>query len=160
MVCHQLIFWGKKKSNNTLKNDALKLLARREHSSFELYRKLARKGYADLDIGSLLEVFKKQGWQDDARFASAYTGSRQARGYGPLLIQKELSERGISDAMIVQVIDQHDPVWVETLVRLVNKKFAGSFAEDFIERAKQFRFLQSKGFPLWLIKKSLKEWPL
>lgn len=83
--------------------------------------------------------------------------SRQTRGYGPLCIQKELSDRGIADEIISEVVDEQAYEWIEVLVRVINKKFAGVLAHDFNERAKQFRFLQLKGFSLWHIKKSLKE---
>ena len=137
---------------------ALKLLTQREHSALELRHKLERKGYADLDENDLLlDKLKKQGWQDDARFAMAYNYSRQMRGYGPLRIQKELQERGIADEIINKVIEEDAPEWIEILAKVIYKKFSGTLAHDFIERAKQFRFLQLKGFSSWHIKQVLKK---
>ena len=136
---------------------ALKLLTLREHSVLELRRKLERKGYTDHEIIPLLNKLKHEGWQDDSRFAKAYTYSRQTRGYGPLRVQKELNERGIAEEIIHAVVDEQAHEWIETLAKICSKKFGSVLATDFAERAKQFRFLQNKGFNHWHIKEWLNE---
>lgn len=103
---------------------------------------------------------QKEDWQDDLRFALAYTQSRQARGYGPLCVEQELNARGVAEEIVNTVIDEQADAWMETLVKLIGKKFAGALANDFTERAKQFRFLQYRGFNLWHIKRYLKEYDL
>ena len=131
---------------NPAEDCALKLLTQREHSGLELRRKLARRGYTDSEIKPLLEKLSQQGWQDDLRFAIAYTHSRQQRGYGPLRIAQELSLRGITDEQIKDVLDTQAEEWPAVLNKLIHKKYKGSLAKDFSERAKQHRFLQYRGF--------------
>ena len=103
---------------------------------------------------------QNEGWQDDLRFALAYTRSRQARGYGPLRIEQELNMRGVAEEIVNEVINEQAYEWVETLVKLISKKFAGALANNFTERAKQFRFLQYRGFNSWQVKQYLKEFDL
>jgi regulatory protein len=136
---------------------ALKLLTGREHSRFELRRKLQRKGYTDLEIIPLLDKLKNAGWQNDLRFAKAYTSSRQSRGYGPLRVQKELNERGIDEEIMNAVVDEQADEWIEVLAKIGHRKFGCALSVDFAERAKQFRFLYYKGFSGWHIKEWLKK---
>ena len=135
-------------------------MAQREHSALELRRKLERKGYIDVEIIPLLDKLKAQGWQDDLRFALAYTHSRQARGYGPLRVEQELNARGVAETIVDEVINEQAHEWAETLTMLISKKFAGALVPDFVARAKQFRFLQYRGFSTWHIKQYLKEFDL
>ena len=48
---------------------ALDLLARREHSGFELKQKLCVKNFASDEIAAVLEILKQKGFQSDERFA-------------------------------------------------------------------------------------------
>lgn len=125
----------------------LKLLTRRDHSRFELARKLAAKG-CELPIAEqAIEYVLAKGWLNENRFVEAYSQMRKRRGYGPLRIQAELRERGITDAILRGSFADKDGN--EHLVEVFQKKFACTkLSNDFKLRAKQIRFLQYRGFNL------------
>ena len=126
---------------------AIDLLARREHSRFELERKLRQKGFAEEEIPGTLDALVKQGLLSDQRFAELYCRARSNRGFGPRRIQQELQERGVSAELIVQTMAEFDRhSWTE-LARLTwKKKFGGKLPGDYKTWATQRRFLQYRGF--------------
>jgi regulatory protein len=135
-------------TKNEIQRKALALLARREHSRFELRRKLLAK--TDQDdanvIDEVLQSLSDQGLQSDTRFAEAYVRMRSERGYGPLRIALELSERGLNEAVFDQFLTPEDDFWFALITRVRQKRFGKSLPSDFAERARQMRFLQYRGF--------------
>ena len=74
----------------TIRSSALDLLASREHTKFELYRKLISKGFESCDVVAIIQELEKQGLQSDERFVENYIIVRSKRGFGPLRIEAEL----------------------------------------------------------------------
>jgi regulatory protein len=135
----------------SIRNKALQLLGRRDHSRKELQHKLAL-AYADLpleEINAVLDDFIQLGWQSDARFAEQWVYYRSQR-YGQQRLRHELNEKGIDNDIIEQVlttvVDDE-----EAVARAIwHKKFANP-PRDMNERAKQLRYLASRGFSLNVI---------
>lgn len=131
----------------TIQTYVLRLLARREHSRLELKRKLMLKKFpADL-IDSALDALAAQGWQDDLRFAQMYARTRIAQGDGILKLQAKLQQCGLSEEIISQVLPTDTTFWREQIQRKWHRKCQFS-TTDFARRAKDIRFLQSRGFTL------------
>ncbi|WP_410497905.1 recombination regulator RecX [Chitinibacter sp. S2-10] len=128
----------------SLRNKALQMLGRRDHSRAELAQKLQAYTETPEEIPALLDDFEARGWLSDSRFAEQWTHYRSQR-YGLGRLKQELRQKGITsdiiDASIEAVADQEE----ETARRLWRKKF-GQVAQDPKERAKQLRFLASRGF--------------
>ena len=95
--------------------------------------------------------------QDDARYAEAYTGSRIAKGYGPLRIIRELSERGLAEELVRQAFSAMDLDWEERIRAVREKKFGRQAPVDFKEQARQSRFLQYRGFTSEQVRNAFKE---
>ena len=127
---------------------ALGLLARREHSEFELRHKLRGRYFPDAVIDAVVIELADQGLLSDQRFAEAYARGRFERGYGPLRIGTELRERGVSGDLIRQMLDALSPFWVESAARQRSKRFGCQLPSGYRERAAQMRFLQQRGFTL------------
>lgn len=125
---------------------ATKYLAIREHSTLELKRKLLEKNFDDLVIHDVLKDLELQGLLSDERFTENYTRYRKGKGFGSLHIQKELRERGVGEDLINKYVDANDESWIELVKEVHFKRFGDPLPEDFEERAKQARFLQSRGF--------------
>ncbi len=126
---------------------AMDLLARREHSQFELARKLRMKGFAEDDIPGTLASLMKSGLLSDQRFAEQYCRARTRRGFGPRRIEQALRERGVSEELIALTLgDISNQDWKELAQCTWVKKFAGKKPEDYLSWAKQKRFLQYRGF--------------
>ncbi|VAW48835.1 Regulatory protein RecX, partial [hydrothermal vent metagenome] len=81
--------------HQNIRRVAIDLLSRREHSSFELARKLAIRSFDALEIDEVLVKLRDEGLQSDVRFTEAYVYFRIQKGYGPIRIQADLKQRGI-----------------------------------------------------------------
>jgi len=125
---------------------ALAMLARREHSYHELMQKLQRRNFNIEDIAVVLQALSRQSLQSDYRFAQVLIQSRVHEGYGMLRIRNELKQKGISEEMIEKILIEGDYNWVELARQVYQKKFFGKKAKNFSEKAKQMRFLQYRGF--------------
>ena len=131
---------------DAVRKQALDMLARREHSGAELQAKLTAKGFPpDITRTALMEL-RRSGWLDDERFTEAFIRARSDRGYGPARIRAELKERGVDDEVISSHLDAHDPSWIRRLRSVWNKRFAAKRPGSYAEKARQMRFLQSRGF--------------
>lgn len=124
---------------------ALRLLARREYSQFELGQKLLAKGHDENQVRVVLGQLVEQGYLSDDRFAEAFIRTRRAKGIGPLRIRAEMGERRVDEgAMQDGLAHQHD--WIETAREVRRKRFGSDLPTDYAERARQTRFLQYRGF--------------
>ncbi|MBD3610621.1 MAG: regulatory protein RecX [Gammaproteobacteria bacterium] len=124
---------------------AIKLLAVREHSRQQLFRKLSVKGYSDDDIHAVLTQLTAENLQSDERFCESFISSHIHRGQGPVRIAAELGEHGVDESLVSEYLDFSDPVWKQTALDVQRKRFA-AMPENYQERAKQARFLQYRGF--------------
>jgi len=124
---------------------AMDYLARREHSRFELTRKLRGKGFELDEISTVLDQLQQEHLLDDVRFTQAYAQSRVNRGFGPVRINQELLERGIGNEMAEEILTHWSDSWCELAAKQQQKKFKQT-AGDYQERTKQARFLQYRGF--------------
>jgi regulatory protein len=129
-----------------IQDSALVLLARREHSRRELAVKLAKK-YAQPDlIEQVLQELEQSGWLSDMRFAAAYISARASRGFGPQCIQQELRVRGVDAELIEQMLLETDVDWKELAKKVRIKKFGSQAPKTFLDKVKQQRFMQYRGF--------------
>lgn len=138
----------------TLRERALGLLSRREHSRLELRRKLAAYVEDGDELEALLDDFEKRGWLSEQRFVEQVIHARSGR-YGSRYVVHELREKGVAEALIEQALPQLKEGELEAARAVWAKKF-GRQPEDMKARAKQTRFLQSRGFSLDIIGKVLR----
>jgi regulatory protein len=136
-----------------LRERALRLLARREHSRFELARKLEQAGFESRDIAALLDEFENKNWLSDRRFAESWVADHRARA-GSVKLAYDLRQRGVSDSIIESVLGEHRDSELERAREVWRKKF-GSAPADAAEKARQMRFLQGRGFSSWVTRQVL-----
>jgi regulatory protein len=125
---------------------AVGLLARREHSRRELTRKLGTRGFPDDVIVAALDELERSGVLADARFTDTFIRSRIAKGQGPARIRAELAQRGVAEAQADELLRSADVDWLETIKAVRRKRFGPAPPRDYVERARQARFLQYRGF--------------
>ena len=121
------------------------LLARREHSRFELTRKLREREFEAGIIVATLDKLEADNLLSDARFTEAYIKMRAGRGFGPVRIEQELLERGVSDSIIHDILKNKDWHWSNVIAHEQHKKYK-HMPTDFTEKAKQSQFLYYRGF--------------
>jgi len=137
-----------------LRERALRLLARREHSRAELARKLGQAGFATEDIAPLLDEFETRNWLSDRRFAESWVADHRARS-GSVKLAYDLRQRGVDDAVIEAVLSDNCDSELERAREVWQKKF-GTPPADADEKAKQIRFMLSRGFAQEIIQKTLR----
>ncbi len=135
----------------TVRQRALAYLARREYTRDELARKLAPHCEDEDEIAALLEDFQQRGWLSEQRFIEQTVHARQAR-FGSRRIAHELKEKGVSAEAIEAALPQLKESELETARAVWQKKF-GRPPEGASERAKQMRFLMSRGFGMETIRR-------
>jgi regulatory protein len=133
------------------------LLARREHGITELTRKLILKGLPEDLVHEAIEKLASDGLISDQRFCESMTNYQYQRGQGPQKIRYKLRSDGVSDEIIESTFELLSPDWEASLNRLFQKKYSDSAARTPSERAKQVRFLSSRGFPQEMIYRLLNE---
>lgn len=127
-------------------DQALGLLARREHSTRELKTKLRAGGQAGEATDAAIERLQAQHYQDDERFAASLARRRAGQGYGPARIRAELKSHGLRDDAIRAVLAQTDTDWIQSASAQLRRHFGAEAPADAAERARRAAFLLRRGF--------------
>lgn len=132
---------------STPRDDAIRLLARREYSRAELWQRLSARGHDDQAIETCLAALVEQSLQSDARFAESFVRSRIFRGQGPRRIRADLGQRGIDRAMIGEALRaaEAEVDWFELACEVLARRFSEP-GDTPRERARRERFLAGRGF--------------
>ncbi|MCB1753622.1 MAG: regulatory protein RecX [Gammaproteobacteria bacterium] len=138
-----------------LERAALRLLVAREHSRWELRRKLNAHAAQPEHIERLLDRLEEQGVQSDLRFTQEYIAARGRRGFGPIRIAVELNERGIAAALVEACLDPDGARWEQILLETAKSKFGGNPPEGYEDWARRARFLEYRGFTTASIRRLL-----
>ena len=125
---------------------AMDYLARREHGRAELLEKLTRFGFDENVADDAVALLVEDNLQSDERYVEAFIASRINQGKGPVKIRAELRERGIAGATVDQGLANADQDWYVSASLVREKKFGIELPRDYNEKARQMRFLQSRGF--------------
>jgi regulatory protein len=131
----------------TLRDEALRLLAAREHSREELRRKLAAGRLAAAGLTEVLDALEREGLQSDDRYVEQYLRSRARKGFGPVRIRQELVQSGVSSELIRSHIDEGEEAWRTLMAEVARRKFGENPPKDYRETARRARFLEYRGFP-------------
>jgi regulatory protein len=129
----------------SLRASALRWLARREYSVFELTQKLIQRGYDPDTAEQVVADLAKERLVSDERCAEAVTRSAMQRGHGPTRLRHQLQQLGLDQQLIDISLEIDAEAWAQQLQQVWEKRF-GEQAANRKEWAKQARFLQSRGF--------------
>jgi regulatory protein len=135
---------------------ALRLLARREHSTEELKRKLLAKGHAAEIVASVLAALSGKRLVSDDRFVASYVHHHVTRGQGPVRIRAELRQHGVPDGAIQEKLESAEVDWGRLAAQVRARKFGSKPPASLAARAQQARFLQYRGFTAEQIRAAFK----
>jgi regulatory protein len=152
----------RKKPEISLRARALQCLARREYSRAELRAKLLPhvpteedfEPVAAVDLDALLDDLTARGWLSDARATTQLVHAKRSR-FGTQRITHELRQRGIAEELIDAALPALKESELDSARDVWQRKF-GAAPQDAKEKARQMRFLQSRGFSIEVILKVLK----
>jgi regulatory protein len=149
---------SKPRPAKSLQARAVGFLARREYPRSELRDKLLATGATADEVDPVLDELAAQGYLSDERFAHALV--RQKHGaYSKRSIAQTLKAKGVAGEVVSEALAGADADDADTLVALWRRRFGRAPADD-RERARQVRFLQSRGFGLSAILKLLRDPPV
>ena len=132
----------------------MRYLARREHSRAELHAKLHPYVQEGEDLEAVLDELEKRNWLSDARAATQWVDAKRGR-FGSQRIAHELRQKGIPENLIADAMPQLKETELDAAREVWQRKF-GTLPQDPIEKARQVRFLQSRGFSMEVIFKVLR----
>jgi len=152
----------RKKPEISLRARALQCLARREYSRAELRAKLLPHVPTEEDfeqshpveLDALLDDLTARGWLSDARATTQLVHAKRSR-FGTQRITHELRQRGIADELIEAALPALKESELDAAREVWQRKF-GVAPQDAKEKAKQMRFLQSRGFSMDVIFKVMR----
>lgn len=128
----------------SLTGRALRLLAGREHSRAELEKKLAAHEAEPGELQRALNELQAKGFINEQRVVDSVLNRRAAR-LGTGRVKQELQAKGISAEAVAEAVDSLRGTELDRAREVWRKKF-GEPAADPAGRAKQIRFLASRGF--------------
>jgi regulatory protein len=141
----------------SVKARAIALLARREYARAELRERLLAGGGDAAEVDAALAELAAQGYLSDGRYAHAIV--RRKRGeFAQRAIVEVLKRKGVDAAAAREALADIPLDDEKALLDLWRRRF-GQPPCDERERARQVRFLQSRGFALSSILRLLRAPP-
>jgi len=128
----------------SLTGRALRLLSSREHSRAELQRKLMPFEETPGELAAVLDKLAAKDLQSEQRAVDSLVHRRRAK-LGSARIRQEMQSKGMQPEAMAQALDQLRASEQARAHEVWRKKFGGP-ASTPAERAKQVRFLASRGF--------------
>ena len=148
---------AKARQPRSLTARAIGYVARREYARAELRQKLLATG-ADRDaVEATLDELAALGYLSDARYAQAVVRQKSG-GYSKRAIAQTLKAKGVVGDAVTEALAEVEQDDDAALAVLWQRRFGRAPADD-RERARQVRFLQSRGFGLSAILKLLRDPP-
>ena len=128
----------------SLKGRALRLLSGREYSRTELERKLQPFEEEPGSLGKALDELQAKGFISEQRVVESVLNRRAAK-LGVQRIRQELQTKGLDPQAVSDAVTELRSTELARAQQVWRKKF-GQPPADAVERAKQMRFLASRGF--------------
>ena len=139
----------------TIRLKIMDFLSRREHSVKEIFQKLSHRVESQDMLLQAIDDLVEDGLLSDERFAESYFQSRKNKGFGPLRIKNELSQRGIKESIFDSI--QKDTDWTACALKALKKKTNGKDPVETKEILKLKKFLNYRGYEFQDIDKAFLE---
>ena len=138
----------------SLKGRALRLLSQREHSRKELERKLAQHEQVPGELAKALDELQARDFINDDRAMESVVHRRSGK-LGAARVKQELAAKGLSGEAVAQAMAALKETELPRAQEVWRKKF-GQAPRNEAERAKQVRFLITRGFAAEVVRKVVK----
>jgi regulatory protein len=135
---------GSKGASLSLRARALQYLARREYTRAELRAKLLPYVKEGDDVDAMLDILEKRNCLSDERAAAQIVRAKRSR-FGAQRITHELRRKGIAEDLITAAKPALKETELKAAREVWQSKF-GTMPTNNNEKAKQVRFMQSRGF--------------
>lgn len=136
---------GQSPKPSSVQVKAVRLLARREYGRVELALHLITRGADRGEVERALDELTRLGYLSDARYAHAVVTQKTGR-YAKRAIAYELKSKGVAPPAVEEALAAlADSDEVAEALALWRRRF-GTPAENPREKARQLRFLLSRGY--------------
>ncbi|KZY37538.1 hypothetical protein A3752_15035 [Oleiphilus sp. HI0081] len=137
----------------SVKNKAVDLLSRREHSEHELREKLQGKGYEEALVEQAVQSMLDAGYLSDERYVRMIIRSSYEKGHGPQKIRFKLQQKGVKSSMVNEGFEAFEGDWFALAQSLRLRKFREPLNDKdralyYKEKSRQMRFLAGRGFTM------------
>ncbi|WP_161495233.1 recombination regulator RecX [Advenella sp. S44] len=146
---------GRRGPGRSLLARGISYLSRREHSEYELRKKLAPYAESSDELDAVMFRLKKENWQSDSRFLQA-TANVTAQKWGTARIAAKLRQHQLCDEQVNATLQSLQGSEQERAKAVWEKKFKGQGYTTPQEYAKQARFLLGRGFSPDIVRKVIR----
>ncbi|MFC4556826.1 recombination regulator RecX [Virgibacillus kekensis] len=139
---------------------AINFLSYRMRTKKEIYDYLEKKEVDQEHINKIMKKLEDEGLIDDNQFAEAFVRTRiHTTSKGPLLVKKELMEKGVSKSIAEEAVDLYNyETQFKKAMKWVKKKLNSSKNNSFQKQLQQLQgTLMQKGFTQDVIKDVINE---
>ena len=138
-------------------NSALRILTGRDHSKYELTRKLKQRNFKPEDIEKAVSECIRLDYINDERTARVYIRQLIRKGYGVKRIRHDMNKKGLWEKQVQNILsetfsdaDEHDSA-VNVLKKNIRRFERESDPKK--RRNKIYRFFYARGFSQETIRK-------
>ena len=131
-------------------NTALRILANRDHSKYELKQKLQQRGFGNKVINTVIVECERFNYINDIRTADIYISQLKRKCFGKRYIRMALRKKRLGGTAIENILQENysEDDELENAGKLLGKKKEAfeREADQKKRREKMYRFLYSRGF--------------
>lgn len=134
-----------------LYDHAIYLLAGKDYSSGDMAWQLCRLAENAEQITLILARLSDNGYLNNSRLMAHLFDKHIRKLHGPARIKQAFRQRGFSQELTEQTINNSGVDWYASAREARIRKFGETPPSDPKEKNKQFRYLQYKGYPMDMI---------
>jgi regulatory protein len=126
---------------------ALRALARRGFTAFEMAARLSARGFDPDPIATAITRLREIGYLDEAAVADAVLRDALRRHRGSRRVAQVLARRGVAAELAERALRESEDADLDGARSLVAKRFPGGIGSPPGARARAFRLLVARGYP-------------
>lgn len=128
-------------------NVAIKWLAKRDYTSFEILKKLQNKGFSKEEILKVIKKLKNEKIIDDEKTLINFVKKKIEKNlYGPYVLHNILLSKGVPEMVINNILNKiNQEFFINSAIKHIRKKR--------LSKNKIFSYLKNKGFEIEKIEK-------
>ena len=130
-------------------NQAMKLCSKKEYASGDMLNKLLEWELSEEKAQKALSVLIKEKFIDDVRYTRAFVNDKlKFSKWGKVKITFMLRQKGISESILTEALDNIEPEAYESLLysELVKKAKTLKYGSDYEHKGKLIQFAAGRGF--------------
>lgn len=137
---------------------ALHYLGYKMRTRWEVVKKLEEQEYSEEVVERVLAFLEKYSYLDDLAYCKSHIRERERLNpRGKFALKMELRQKGVSNKLIEQALEESEVDELTGAIRLIHKKVRNLEDLDEKEKKRVVGFLQRRGYSCDIIKEALQE---